>query len=107
MHQLRPRALADWLADPGRPAPRLIDVREDWEFAFCHIAGAEHLPMHRIPGSLDALDPAAPVVLICHHGIRSQQVAHFLEHHGFTGVHNLMGGVAGWAEEVDPDMPRY
>jgi rhodanese-related sulfurtransferase len=31
----------------------------------------------------------------------------FLEQQGFTAVINLEGGVAGWADQVDADFPRY
>jgi rhodanese-related sulfurtransferase len=47
------------------------------------------------------------VVVICHHGIRSQQVALFLDHHGFSAVLNLQGGVDAWARDVDPAMAKY
>jgi rhodanese-related sulfurtransferase len=47
------------------------------------------------------------IVVICHHGARSQQVALFLVNSGFNRVHNLQGGVHAWALQVDPTMPRY
>ena len=107
MQQLRARQLADWLADSQRTAPLLLDVREEWEFELCHIAGAQLMPMQTIPGRLGELDPDGEIVVICHHGMRSMNVARFLEGQGFTAIHNLVGGVAAWAEEVDPAMRRY
>ena len=56
---------------------------------------------------LQELDPDAATVVVCHHGVRSFQVALFLERNGFASVYNLSGGVAAWAECVDPSMPRY
>jgi rhodanese-related sulfurtransferase len=47
------------------------------------------------------------VVVICHHGSRSMQVAFFLEKNGYAKVHNLSGGVDAWAKTVDPKMPKY
>jgi rhodanese-related sulfurtransferase len=63
--------------------------------------------MNQIPGALDRLDRGRQIVCICHHGIRSYQVARFLEHQGFARVVNLEGGVAAWARDVDPSMPTY
>jgi rhodanese-related sulfurtransferase len=85
----------------------LLDVREPWELEICRIEGAERIPMRRIPASLHQLEPDRPVVVICHHGIRSQQVALYLERQGFSQVYNLQGGVDGWARDVDPTMPTY
>ncbi len=91
----------------SEPAPVLLDVREPWEFGICRIEGAQLLPMRNIPQSLDQLDPQSEIVVICHHGIRSRQVAMYLEHQGFTNVINMEGGMAAWARDVDPDMPTY
>jgi rhodanese-related sulfurtransferase len=63
--------------------------------------------MRDIPSKIKMLDPQQEIVVICHHGIRSRQVAYFLEHNGFTQVINLAGGVAAWARDVDPQMPVY
>lgn len=107
MRQISPLELADWLADGGRTPPVLLDVREPWEYQICHLAGTKHIPMHAVPVRLNELAPDDEVVVICHHGGRSMQVAMFLERAGFSAVYNLMGGVAGWASQVDPGMPRY
>jgi rhodanese-related sulfurtransferase len=107
MQQIAPRELAAWLADEQRPKPHLLDVREAWEYERCHIANSQLMPMASVPMRAEELDPEAPTVVICHHGGRSMQVAFFLERHGLTQVFNLAGGVAGWADQVDPAMPRY
>lgn len=107
MQQLSPRQLADWLSDPDREPPLLLDVRESWEYELAHVAGSRHLPMAAVPGTLDELDRGRDVVVICHHGVRSFQVGRFLESTGFSAVHNLKGGVDAWAQEVDPAMRRY
>ena len=107
MNQLRAPALAAWLADDSRSKPLLLDVREGWEFELCRLDGAQLMPMQTIPARCHELDPNQTIVVICHHGMRSQQVGRFLESQDFTDIHNLVGGVAAWAEEVDPQMPRY
>jgi rhodanese-related sulfurtransferase len=107
MKQITPADLAAWLGDKGRAKPVLLDVREPWEIQTCKIAGSQHLPMGEVPARKDELDSAADVVVICHHGGRSMQVAMFLERNGFARVHNLAGGVDAWAKTVDPSMPVY
>lgn len=104
---LHARDLADWLADAQRPRPLLLDVREEWEFEHCHLAGAVHVPMGQIPARIGELEDAAEIVCICHHGVRSLQVARYLVQQCQGKVFNLQGGVEAWAQEVDPAMPRY
>ena len=107
MEQISAADLAAWLADDTRARPQLLDVREDWEWEIAHLAGAVHIPMGRVPGEMTAIDPDRPLVCICHHGMRSLQVALFLERHGFQSVYNLSGGVAAWAASIDPKMASY
>lgn len=87
--------------------PLVLDVREAWEFQTCHIQGSVHMPMGQIPNAYKNLDPAQETIVVCHHGMRSLQVAQYLERAGFSSVVNLTGGVDAWAREVDPDMPVY
>ena len=99
--------LAAWLADGARVPPVLLDVREDWEWDLCRIAGAIPMPMNTVPARIDDLDADAMIVCICHHGMRSMQVAAFLERNGFSEVANLTGGIHAWAVQVDDTMARY
>jgi rhodanese-related sulfurtransferase len=99
--------LARWIADPSRPSPLLLDVREPSEHQTCHLENAVLIPMNTIPARLAELDEEAEIVCICHHGMRSMQVAAFLERNGFTCVTNLTGGVHAWSQQVDASMPTY
>ena len=85
----------------------LLDVREDEELALCAIDGALHIPMQEVPPRIADLPRNQPLVVICHHGGRSDQVAQFLRGQGFSNVHNLAGGIDSWALMVDPKMCRY
>ena len=89
------------------PPPLLLDVRETWEFEHCHLAHSKLVPMRQIPDYATQLDPEQETVVICHHGIRSRQVAQYLESLGFTNLINLTGGVEAWANDIDPEMKRY
>jgi len=107
MQHITATELADWLNDESRAQPFLLDVRENWEYDTCHIAGSTLMPMQTIPARIDDLDEDADIVCICHHGARSLNVAAFLEHHGFSKVSNLTGGIHAWAVQVDGSMPKY
>jgi rhodanese-related sulfurtransferase len=107
MKHITPTELAGWLAEKSRAQPVLLDVREPWEYEKARIAGSRLVPMGEIPGRKDEIDSAADIVVICHHGGRSMQVAMFLEKNGFAKVHNLTGGVDSWSRNVDPSVPVY
>lgn len=107
MKHLSPSELRAWLDDPSRPKPALLDVRETWEYEICRIDGSRLIPMRQVLESAVSLDPSAETVVICHHGIRSYQVAKVLERQGFGAVYNLTGGVEAWAREVDSTMRTY
>ena len=95
------------LIDTAETPPFLLDVREPHEFDYCHIANSHLIPMQSIPSQLDQLSKTTPIITICHHGMRSQQVAQYLMQHGFKDITNLTGGVHAWASEVEPAMPTY
>jgi rhodanese-related sulfurtransferase len=85
----------------------LLDCREAEEVAAASIDGATHIPMGDVPARLQELDPETPVIVFCHHGIRSQSVAHFLRQQDFDEVLNMTGGIDAWSRKIDPDVPRY
>lgn len=89
------------------PEPRLIDVRDPWEYELCRIGGSKNIPMGEFMGQIDTLNKDDAVVVICHHGMRSGQVAAYLDSLGYTKVMNLEGGVDAWSRTVDPAMPQY
>ena len=108
MQQLEPADAAELCATEPL---LLLDVREAWEVATAAIriedAAMLHIPMGEIPGRLDEIDPARPILCICHHGMRSAQVGAFLERQGFESVYNLAGGIDAWSQMVDANVPRY
>jgi rhodanese-related sulfurtransferase len=107
MQHMTAPELAQRLLDEAKPRPLLLDVRENWEFETCHIAGSTQIPMHLIPIRAGELPDDQDIVCICHHGARSMQVAAFLERNGFENVTNLTGGIHAWAVQVEPTMPKY
>lgn len=106
MRHFTPKQLHDYLQQAAQ-APLLLDVRESWEFDICRITGSELIPMGQIASRLIELEPSQETVLICHHGVRSRQVAQYLETQGFENLINLSGGVDAWAHDIDVNMSTY
>lgn len=105
--ELTPTELAAWLADDSRQPPLLVDVREEAELAIVRLPKALHVPMPLLPLRMGELPDEQPLVLICHHGVRSYQSALYLLNAGFEQVYSLQGGIDAWAELIDANLPRY
>lgn len=101
--------LSKWLkgANPELQNPVVLDVREPWEYDTCHLPDSLHIPMGEVPSRFNEMNLEAPIVCLCHHGVRSLQVAYFLVNHGFTNVYNMRGGIHAWSLEVDTSLPTY
>ena len=87
--------------------PLLLDVREPWEYQLVNLENSCLIPMRSIPQQAKTLDPQQETIVICHHGIRSRQVARFLESIGFTNLINLCGGLDAWARDTDTQLATY
>jgi rhodanese-related sulfurtransferase len=85
----------------------LLDVRGDDEFSYAAIAGSVHIPLPELPRRVEELNPERPIAVLCHHGMRSEMAARWLEQNGFTDVSNVAGGIDAWSMHVDPAVPRY
>jgi rhodanese-related sulfurtransferase len=87
---------------------RLIDVREPFEYRQARIEGADLIPMRSVPERLESLRAASePLVVFCHHGIRSLQVVDWLQRHGLEDCRSMTGGIDRWSREIDPSVPPY
>jgi rhodanese-related sulfurtransferase len=87
--------------------PFILDVREPEEVALAAFPHATNIPMGEIPSRLTELDPDRETIVVCHHGIRSAQVAIYLARMGFERAVNLAGGIDAWSVDADPGVPRY
>ena len=85
----------------------LLDVREPNEYEYSHIANSILIPLNQIPNRLSELDPEQEIVVICHHGMRSQQAANYLAQSGFNNISNLTGGIDAWSCNCDSSVRRY
>ena len=117
--QLDLSGFTEWrdAASSSAPAglPVVIDVREPWELQTACVEPDGftliHIPMREIAQRIaelrDTYGPAHPVACLCHHGMRSMQVANYLAQNGFTQVVNLQGGIDAWSQQMDPSVPSY
>lgn len=88
----------------------LIDVREPSEYATAHITGSRLVPMQSVPAELQSIEGMADegdLLVLCHHGVRSLQVAAWLRERGIENAFSVAGGIDRWSQEVDPEIPRY
>ena len=85
----------------------LLDVRNQDEVDYVKLPNSLHIPMSLIPIRHNEIDDDKPLVIYCHHGVRSYNVAYFLLQAGFEDVYNLQGGIEAWAEQIEPEMKRY
>lgn len=87
---------------------RLIDVREPWEFETARVEGSVLMPMGDVASRAhQELDPNERLVIVCHHGQRSLNVAMWLRNQGFEQAQSLAGGIDAWSAMVDPAVGRY
>lgn len=100
------RELAERL-DNGDPI-FLLDVRERPEYDLCHLDGATLIPVGMIPNNRKRIPTDRPVVVYCHHGMRSANVVQYLyAQEGLTNLYNLDGGINAWARDIEPEMAVY
>lgn len=104
---MTPLELAERLA--GSNPPRLLDVREPEEHAFCALPSAVLIPLGELAARHEELAGwrESEIVVYCHHGIRSQHAIAYLRELGFQDLKNLSGGIDLWSREVDASVPRY
>jgi len=90
----------------GEPI-QLLDVREVWEHEIARLEGATLIPLGELSERVGELDPDKPLVVYCHHGVRSYQAVLWLRQAGFPLVQNLAGGIDRWSQVIDPLVVRY
>lgn len=117
--QLSPDHFTAWRdnarAETDDALPVVLDVREPWELQTASVQEdgfrLVHIPMRDVPARLtelkEALGTDQPIACLCHHGMRSLQVANYLVQNGFGEIVNLQGGIHAWSQQIDPSVPFY
>ncbi|MBI5245804.1 MAG: hypothetical protein HY923_01385 [Elusimicrobia bacterium] len=101
---MTPAEYAAWRRD--KTPHFLLDVRQPEEYATARIEGAVLIPMNDLPGRLSELPKDRPVVVMCHHGMRSAHAVHHLREAGYDAL-NLAGGIDAWSRDIDRAVPNY
>ncbi|WCK56487.1 sulfurtransferase TusA family protein [Aneurinibacillus sp. Ricciae_BoGa-3] len=85
--------------------PVILDVRESMEYAFGHIPGAKLVPFGKLEETIDQLrqHQNEDVYVICRTGSRSDMACQVLSEHGFTGVRNVLPGMAVWTGPTEKE----
>lgn len=85
---------------------RFLDVRRDDERETVHLGGV-HIPLDQLEARYSELPhDKLPLIVYCHHGVRSLYATQFLKMHGHDAL-SLRGGIDLWSLEIDPNVPRY
>lgn len=96
----------DRMRQDGEPL-LVVDVREPWEVETCSFDDGVAIPMGDFLERVEELPHDRTLVVVCHHGIRSAQVAAWMRQNGFENAVNLAGGIDDWARRIDPTMKTY
>ena len=91
------RELAAWIIE-GRADYRVIDLRDEKQYAEYHIPGAQLVPLTALPDQ--AFSPTEKIVLYSEGGIHSAQAWFLLKARGAANVYFLLGGLDAWKSEV-------
>ncbi|KAK1390778.1 rhodanese-like/PpiC domain-containing protein 12, chloroplastic [Heracleum sosnowskyi] len=90
---------------------QLIDVREFEEVERASLPGFKVFPLQQFgswgPEITSELDTQKDTYVLCHHGVRSLQVAKWLQTQGFSTIYNIAGGIHAYAVKADPTIPTY
>ncbi len=84
------------MAQQGKGALRILDVRSPREFVQGHIQGAVNAPLGTTGGACKDWSRETPIALVCLSGHRSQAAAAELLRMGFSDVSHLTGGMIAW-----------
>ena len=104
--ELEPGDYRQWREAATAHPHWLLDIREPWEREVTAIGDDHHIPMNEVPLRVGELPMDRDIVVYCHHGVRSFQVAYYLRQQGY-GARSLSGGIARWSEEIDPSIATY
>lgn len=79
----------------------VVDVREPAELeALPYPFPVLAIPLATLPRRVGEVPADRDVVVACHSGSRSASAVRFLRQNGLSRVHNLDGGIVGWAGRI-------
>lgn len=97
------------LMQQSEKIPLLLDVRTPMERQIARLEPSILVPLYELSERVDELAAyrEKPVVVYCHHGVRSAHAVAWLSQMGFEQAINLDGGIDAWSCLIDPGVPRY
>ena len=75
---------------------KVIDVRENDEFAAGHVPTAISIPLSTVQNRIDEFRHEGTVYVICQSGGRSMRACQYLADFDIDNLVNIAGGTAGW-----------
>ncbi|MEC8345274.1 MAG: rhodanese-like domain-containing protein, partial [Planctomycetota bacterium] len=87
----------------------LLDVRELAEYETVHLPNSLLIPTSEFMEKIQQLKGIENqrILVICHHGVRSQGAATWMRANGFEQAQSISGGIDAWAVQLDPGLTRY
>ena len=104
MRRITPIELQEGLTEGSL---HLLDVRTPEELEAAALPQSINIPLHELPARHAELPRDKPIAVLCHHGMRSQSGALFLDKQGFEGVMSVDGGIDAYSLNIDRQIPRY
>lgn len=102
--EIVPSKVADWIKN--KKEFHFLDVRRIDEVEKCSLGGI-HIPLNELEARVGELPrDKKPLIVYCHHGVRSLYATQFLKYQGYDAL-SLAGGIDLWSLEIDPTVPRY
>lgn len=101
----------------------LVDVRPEHHFKIVSLPNSLNIPLASLDGRLEEVVSAlkeeehkqssessgadVQLYVVCRRGNDSQRAVKYLQEKGFPSAKDIIGGLEGWAHEVDPTFPSY
>ncbi|XP_058763860.1 adenylyltransferase and sulfurtransferase MOCS3-like [Vicia villosa] len=94
----------------------LVDVRPAHHFKIVSLPNSVNIPYADIEFKLPEIssilkkdeDEKSPeLYVVCRRGNDSQRAVQYLHKMGFASAKDIVGGLEGWAKNVDPNFPTY
>ena len=90
-----------WASDA---APIIVDIRDAQSFAQGHIPGSIQLNNDNVAEFISNTDGNTHIIVVCYHGISSQQAASVLQQNGLTNTFSMQGGFTAWQKQFPDDI---
>lgn len=99
----------------------LVDVRPSHHFNIVSLPNSLNIPLSSLEARIGEISSAlkeeerkgtnshcgTSLYVVCRRGNDSQRAVEYLHKMGFTSAKDIIGGLEGWARDVDPNFPTY